>query len=297
MDSAAWTGSARLRRYRTSCQRGWYKFSRNRLSVLGLVVVLLIALFTSLAPYVTLYPKHAGVFVNFAEAAQPPTWQHFLGTDAVGRDILSRIVFGYRFSLLMGVAVLLASVAPGVALGLIAGYYKGNWIDTAIMRITDVFIAVPRLILVLAIVSVLPKSLFNSMLAIAMLWWTWYVRLAYGIASSIRNESFVRAAEVTGAGKLHILFVEILPNCISPILTKMSLDMGWIILIGASLSFVGLGVQPPIPGLGVMVADGAKYMPELWWMSVFPALAIMIVVLGFNLLGDGLRDLLAVEEV
>jgi len=287
----------RVLKYWKAYRRGWYKFSRNRLSIIGLAVVLVIALLAGLAPYIAPYPKHAGKFVNFAEAEEPPTWKHFFGTDAVGRDILSRILFAYRFSLLMGVAVLLVSVAPGVILGLTAGYFKGKWIDTVIMRVTDIFLSIPRLILVLAIVSVLPKSLFNSMMAIAMLWWTWYVRLAYGIASSIRNEFFVRAAEVVGAWKLHILFVEILPNCASPILTKMTLDMGWIILIGASLSFVGLGVQPPTPGLGVMVADGAKYMPELWWMSIFPAFAIMIVVLGFNLLGDGLRDLLAVEEV
>ena len=297
MNNAEWSIRARVLKSWTAYRRGWSKFSRNRLSTIGLTVVLLIALLAILAPYVAPYPRHAGKFVNFAEVEQPPSWKHPFGTDAVGRDILSRILFGYRFSLLMGVSVLLVSVAPGVILGLIAGYYKGKWIDTIIMRFTDIFLSIPRLILVLAIASVLPKSLFNSMMAIAMLWWTWYVRLAYGVASSIRSEFFVRAAEVVGAGKLHIIFVEILPNCISPILTKMSLDMGWIILIGASLSFVGLGVQPPTPGLGVMIADGAKYMPELWWMSIFPAFAIMIVVLGFNLLGDGLRDLLAVEEV
>lgn len=182
-------------------------------------------------------------------------------------------------------------------MGLTAGYFKGTWIDTVIMRITDIFVAVPPLILALAICSVLSPNIFHAMIAVSLMWWPWYTRLVYGLSSSLRNEFFVQAAEVTGASRLHILFKEILPNCLSPIFTKMSLDMGWVILIGASLSFVGLGVQPPKPGLGTMVADGRIYMPDQWWITVFPAFAIMLVVLGFNLLGDGLRDLFAVEEV
>jgi len=250
-----------------------------------------------LAPFVSPYPKHAGVFVNFAEASQSPSLKYLFGTDVFGRDILSRIFFGFRFSLLMGVVVLALVVPPGVILGLVAGYFKGSWIDTVIMRLTDIFLAVPPLILALAICSVLTPNIFNAMLAVSLMWWPWYCRLVYGLASSLRNEFFVEAAELTGAGRVHILFKEILPNCVSPIFTKMSLDMGWVILIGATLSFVGLGIQPPKPGLGTMVADGRIYMPDQWWITVFPALAIMIVVLGFNLLGDGLRDLFAVEGV
>jgi peptide/nickel transport system permease protein len=165
------------------------------------------------------------------------------------------------------------------------------------MRITDIFLALPRLVLALAIAAILTPSLSNSMIAVSLVWWPWYCRLVYGIASSIRNEFYVQAAEVIGAGTPHILFREILPNCISPIFTMVTLDVGIVILLGASLSFLGLGVQPPKPGLGTMVADGAMYMPESWWMCVFPALAIVAVVLGFNLLGDGLRDLLAKEKV
>jgi peptide/nickel transport system permease protein len=277
--------------------RSWYKFSRNPLSIIGLATVLLISFLAAFAPYVAPYPEHAGKFVDFDKASQPPSLRHPFGTDVFGRDILSRIFFGYRFSLMMGVVVLSLVVPPGVILGLIAGYFKGTWIDTLIMRITDIFLAVPPLILALAITAVLSPTLFNAMMAISLMWWPWYCRLVYGLSSSLRNEFFVQAAEVTGAGKLHILFKEILPNCVAPIFTKMSLDMGWVILIGSALSFVGLGVQPPKPGLGTMVADGAKYMPDLWWIAVFPGLAIMIVVLGFNLLGDGLRDLFAVEEV
>jgi len=198
---------------------------------------------------------------------------------------------------MMGVVVLALVVPPGVILGLTAGYFKGSWIDTVIMRFTDIFLAVPPLILALAICSVLPPNIFNAMMAVSLMWWPWYCRLVYGLSSSLRNEFFVEAAELTGASRFHILFKEVLPNCVSPIFTKISLDMGWVILIGATLSFVGLGVQPPKPGLGTMVADGRIYMPDQWWITVFPALAIMFVVLGFNLLGDGLRDLFAVEEV
>jgi peptide/nickel transport system permease protein len=165
------------------------------------------------------------------------------------------------------------------------------------MRITDIFLAIPSIVLALAICAMLEPTLFNSMMAVSVLWWPWYTRLAYGIASSLKNEYFVQAAELTGASTPHILFREILPNCISPIFTKMTLDVGWVILIGSTLSFVGLGAQEPIPALGTMVAAGTKYMPDYWWMTIFPAIAIAFTILGFNLLGDGLRDLLAVEEI
>jgi len=287
----------RLSRIWEELKKGWYKFSRNSLSVIGFSTVLLVLFLAIFAPYVAPYPEHAGRFVNFAEASLPPSMAHPFGTDVFGRDILSRIFFGFRFSLMMGMVVLALVVPPGVILGLTAGYFKDRWIDTVIMRTTDIFVAIPPLVLALAICSVLAPNLFNAMMAISLMWWPWYTRLVYGLSSSLRNEFFVQAAEVTGAGKIHILFREILPNCLSPIFTKMSLDMGWVILIGSALSFVGLGVQPPKPGLGTMVADGAKYMPDQWWITVFPAFAIMVVVLGFNLLGDGLRDLLAVEEV
>jgi len=277
--------------------RNWYKFSRNPLSLVGLFTVLLIIFLAIFAPLVAPYPKHAEAFVDFANAKLLPCWRHPFGTDIVGRDIMSRIFFGFRYALIMGIAVLSLVVPPGVTLGLIAGYNQGTWLDTVIMRITDIFLAVPPLVLALAICSVLTPNLFNAMLAVSLMWWPWYTRLVYGLASTLRNEFFVSSAEAIGASKAHILFKEILPNCISPIFTKISLDMGWVILIGSSLSFVGLGEQPPKPGLGTMVADGARYLPDQWWISVFPGLAIVVIVLGFNLLGDGLRDMFAAEEV
>ncbi|MCD6471879.1 ABC transporter permease [Candidatus Aerophobetes bacterium] len=276
-------------------RRYWYKFSRNSLSIIGLVVVCIILFAAIFAPYISPYPKSAGKFINFYEASQPPNSAHLCGTDVFGRDVLTRVFFGYRFSLMMGIVVLALVVPVGVALGLIAGYYRGSWLDTIIMRITDIFVAVPPLILALAVCSVLTPGIFHAMMAVSLMWWPWYTRMVYGIASSLKGEFFVQAAEVGGASRGHILFKEILPNCIAPIFTKMSLDMGWVILIGASLSFVGLGVQPPTPDLGSMVADGSKYLPDQWWIAVFPAFAIMLVVLAFNLLGDGIRDMLGAK--
>lgn len=278
-------------------RRAWYKFSRNRMSIAGLVLVLLIAIAAAFAPIVAPYPEHSGRYVNFREASQPPSLRYLCGTDTIGRDVLSRIIFGYRTSLLLGIVVLSIAVPIGVCVGLIGGYTKNYYIRSLIMRVTDIFLSIPPLILALAVASTLKPSLTNSMMAISLMWWPWYARLVYSVVGSVRNEFFIQAAEVIGASRFHILFRELLPNCISPILTKVTLDMGFVILIGASLSFVGLGAQPPTPDLGTMVADGAKYLPGQWWMAVFPALAIVLVVLGFNLLGDGLRDLLALEEI
>ncbi len=296
--TAQTTSPARSRgRRQESLGRNWYKFSRNPISIVGLATVLVITFVAVFAPWVAPYPEHASAYVDFDSASQPPSLEHPFGTDVVGRDIMSRIFYGFRFSLLMGVIVLALVVPPGVTLGLVAGYNQGSALETVIMRVTDVFLAVPPLILALAITSVLTPNLFNAMLAVSLMWWPWYTRLVYGLASTLRHEFFVSSAEVIGASRSHIMFKEILPNCVSPIFTKMSLDMGWVILIGSALSFVGLGVQPPKPGLGTMVAGGAKYLPDQWWISVFPALAIVVLVLGFNLLGDGLRDMFAAEEV
>ena len=274
----------------------WHKFSRSTLSIIGLVIILGVTISAIFAPWVTPYPEHAGPFVDFDNAGQPPSLQHLCGTDNIGRDIFSRIIFAFRSALIMVVVVLAIAVPPGVLLGLIAGFFHNTWIDSIIMRFTDVFLSIPPLILALAIASVLKPNLMNSMIAISSLWWRSYTRLVYGMTSAVSKEYFVIAADLTGASKFHILFREILPNCLSPVFTKMALDAGWVILLGATLSFIGLGEQPPIPALGQMVSDGAILMPTFWWMSIFPALAIVLVILGFNLFGDGVRDMLEIGK-
>jgi len=279
-----------------SIQRNWYKFSRNPLSIVGLVLVCTIVFIAIFAPYISPHPESAGKFVNFSDTTNPPSWAHPFGTDRFGRDVLTRTLYGYRYSLGMALMVISIMGPTGIILGLVAGYHRNTWIDTVIMRVTDVFIAVPPLILALAVCSVLTPSIFNAMLAICVAWWPWYTRMVYEITCSLKNEFFVQAAELTGASKTHILFREILPNCAASILTKMSLDVGWVILIGAALSFVGLGAQPPTPDLGTLVADASNYLPDLWWEAVFPAFAIMVAVLAFNLFGDGVDDMLGEEK-
>jgi peptide/nickel transport system permease protein len=222
-------------------RRGWYKFSRNKLSLVGLGIIVLVALLAIFAPVVAPYPEHAGPFTDFANAGLAPNATYWFGTDMIGRDILSRILFALRPALIMGIVVLGLVVPVGVVLGLIAGYARGTLVDTLIMRTTDVFIAVPALVLALAIASVLKPNLTNAMIAVSVMWWPWYTRLIYGLSRSLSNEDFVKSAELMGASKVHIIFKEILPNCWGPILTKMSLDMGFVILIGAALSAVGLG--------------------------------------------------------
>lgn len=281
----------------TDVMRAWYRFSRNPLHVVGLIILMLIAFAAALAPHIAPYPEHAGPYTNFRKAGLPPSREHFFGTDRVGRDVFTRVIFGYRFSLLLGIVVLSLSLPPGVLLGLIAGYYHGTWIETVIMRITDIFLAVPPLVLAMAVAAMLTPNLFNAMLAISLCWWPWYTRLIYGTILQLRGQYFVRELELTGASTLHVLVKEILPNCLGPLLTKVTLDMGFAILMGATLSFVGLGAQPPTPDLGTMVADGAKRLPKEWWSTIFPALAIVIVILGFNLVGDGLRDVFSEERV
>lgn len=276
--------------------KGWYKFSRNPLSVLGLAITLTIVVITLISPYITPYSAHVGPFTNFPEATQPPSTTHFFGTDNVGRDVFARVIYGYRFSLVLALVVLGLSVPAGVVFGLVAGYYEHTWVEILIMRITDVFLAVPPLVLAMAIIALLEPNLFNQMMAVSLTWWPWYCRLVYSITRSVRRKDFVREVELVGASKAHILLREILPNCVAPVFTKMTLDMGFVITLGASLSFIGLGVQPPKPGLGTMVALGARRLPSTWWMTIFPALAIVIVILAFNLVGDGLRDMFAVEE-
>ena len=217
-----------------------------------------------------------------------------LGTTQYGESISLLLARGTRVALVLGVSAAMIMGIVATAIGATAGY-AGGWVDTIIMRITDTFLALPPLVLALAIASAFEPTLEIAMFAIASLWWTWYARLARGLAASLSSEEYVQAAELAGASTTHILFRELLPNCLSPLLVKATLDAGIVVLTGASLSFIGLGVQPPRPGLGTMVANGTEYLPAEWWISIFPGFAIFVLVMGFNMLGDGLRDLFDVE--
>ena len=268
---------------------------RNPLSLVGFVLVTLVVLMAVFAPWIAPFPTHNGAVVDFLNNNRTPSAQNWMGTDLVGRDIFSRILYAYQISLILGVVVLAIATPIGTVFGLMAGYL-GGWIEAVLMRIVDVFLSIPPLVLAIAIMGVLEPTLTNAMLAVTAMWWPWYARLVYAISRSEREEGYVLAAEVIGASTRHIVFREILPNCLPAIITKMTLDMGFVIIIASSLSFLGLGVQPPTPDLGSMVAEGARYLPDSWWLTVFPGLAILVAIFGFNLLGDGLREILEVEE-
>lgn len=269
--------------------------TRNPLSLIGLILVGIVLFAAIFADLITPFPAHVGAVVDFANFNQPPHWPNIFGTDLVGRDLFTRVVYAYRVSLILGIVVLAIAVPIGVTIGLAAGYLGGRT-EYLLMRFTDVFLSIPPLVLAMSIMGLLEPTLTNGMIAVTAMWWPWYTRLVYNIARSEKEEGYVLAAEVIGASKMHILFREILPNCVPSIITKMTLDFGFVILIASSLSFLGLGVQPPTPDLGSMVAEGAKYLPDSWWLTVFPGLAILIAVFGFNLIGDALREVLGADQ-
>jgi peptide/nickel transport system permease protein len=275
-------------------KRAYRRLSRNTLSLVGIGMILAIVFVAIFAPLIAPYPDAVTGEPHFDEKTEAPSVDHLMGTDRLGRDIFSRVLYGARISILMGIVVLSIAIGIGVPLGLVAGYV-GGWPGTVIMRITDVFLAVPPIILALAVAALVEPTLWNAMIAISFAWWPWYTRLVNGEVVSVKEEEFIEASESMGAGWLRVSFKEILPNVIAPITVKASLDMGFVILVGAALSFLGLGATPPTPSWGAMIAQGRDYVTSFWWMSTFPGLAISFTVLGFNLLGDGLRDLFDVD--
>lgn len=278
----------------TARRMAWLRFRSNPVALIGAFMVLSVIFCAVFAPLIAPYPEDAGNTIDFAVRHSGPSAEHWAGTDKVGRDILSRVIFGFQVSLLLVVGVLGLAVPVGAALGLAAGYF-GGWTEFLITGFTNVMLAIPPLVMALAVGSVLSQTLVNAMFAIALLWWTWHARLVYRVAKSVASEDFVEAARLVGASHMHILLREILPNCVAVISVKTTLDAAFVILFGATLSFLGLGVQPPTPDLGSMVADGRQFLPEMWWGVLFPALGIFYATLGFNLLGDGLRDMFDVE--
>ena len=267
---------------------------RNKMTIVGIVIVAVIVICAVFAPWIAPHPEDATGAINFKNMNSAPSAEFWMGTDEIGRDILSRVIFGARYSLIMGVVVLAIAVLIGVPLGLIAGYCGGR-VNSIIMRLTDIFLSIPSLILAMAVSAIMEPSLMNSMIAISFGWWPWFTRLVQAETLRIKNEQFITSSEGIGASKARIMFHEILPNCLPTIVVKMSTDMGFVILTGASLGFLGLGAQPPIPEWGTMISEGRVYMPTVWWSSVFPGLAILFTVLGFSFVGDGIRDALDVR--
>ena len=266
-------------------------FMRSVSSVAGLVLVALFLVLAAVGPWIVPYPEDARGAVHLERKLQAPGPAHWFGTDEVGNDVYTRVVLGARISLWIGLVITLGGMAIGVPLGVIAGY-AGGALGEAIMRVTDMFLSVPSLVLALAVVGALGPGILNAVIAISLVWWPGYVRLVQGKTLALTQEVYVEAARAMGTGRIRIVFRHVLPNALSPVIVKASMDMGTAILTAASLGFIGLGAQPPYPEWGAMISIGRNYLPTWWWYSAFPGLLIYLTVLGFNLLGDGLRDLL-----
>jgi len=260
----------------------------NPLNLVGLLVVLSIMLLAVIGPYITPY---APTVPDYTAMLSAPTRAHLLGTDQIGYDLFSRILAGARFSIGTAMGVLALAVAIGLPLGAVAGF-MGGWIDEIIMRVTDMFLAFPVLILALAIAATLGAGLTSAVIALAVGYWPWYTRLLRGQVLSLKNREYVEAARALGASNRAIMWRHILPNAFSPIIIELSQDMGYAILNIAALSFIGLGAQPPSPEWGAMIVAGRDFLRTAWWTCAFPGLAITVAVLGFNFVGDGLRDAL-----
>ena len=279
------TGATReIRRYARA-------YARSAASMAGLVIVAIFVLVSAIGPWIVPYPEDARGAVHLDRKLQPPSTTHWFGTDEVGNDVYTRVILGARVSLQIGLIITVVAAVLGVPLGIVAGHVGGRLGET-IMRVTDVFLSVPALVLALAVVGALGPGIFNAMIALSLVWWPGYVRLVQAKTLALGQETFVEAARASGGGRLRIVLVHLLPNCVSPIVVKASMDMGAAILAAASLGFIGLGAQPPYPEWGAMISHGRNYLPTWWWYSAFPGLAIYFTVLGLNLVGDGLRDLL-----
>jgi len=263
---------------------------RNPVSMLGLIIVVTFVVVGLIAPYILTRPEEAwGIAYNVKDRFLPPSLQHPFGTDEYGRDMFNRVLLGTRFSLMIAVGVVGLALLIGIPIGLIAGYVGGK-VGTALMRITDMFLAFPPLLLAIALAATLGRGLTNTIIALAISWWPWYARLIFVQVNSIKSLPYVDAAKVMGLGSLTIMFKHILPNALTPITVQAALDMGSAILEAAGLSFLGVGVPPPTPEWGLLVSMGWQSINRAWWISFFPGLAIVITVLGFNLLADAVRE-------
>lgn len=285
-------GPARTAARREGLSRTARLLARTPASLAGVVILLLLIITALLAPWIAPYDP---LEQNFGARLAPPSPEHLLGTDQFGRDILSRIIWGTRLELQVILIVSVVSGVLGTAVGIASGYL-GGWADTILMRVTDIFLAFPSLVLAMALAAALGPSMTSMILAIALVQWTPYARLARGEALRLREREHVEAARALGVSTFRIMVVHVLPVALPVIIVQMALRMGTIILTAASLGFLGLGAQPPAPEWGAMVSDGRNYLADQWWLATFPGIAIAIVVLGFNFLGDGVRDVLDPRE-
>ena len=267
----------------------WLRIRRNRLAMAGLIIVAVLLFVAAFAPWIA---PHDPFVQNLGNRLKPPgTPGYWLGTDDFGRDILSRIIHGARITLYIIALVAVTAPVLGLLIGTVAGYF-GGWVDAVLMRLTDIFLAFPRLILALALVAVLGPGIENAVLAIALTAWPPYARVARAETLTVRTSDYIAAIRLQGASAPRIIAGHVVPMCLPSVIIRVTLDMAGVILIAAGLGFLGLGVQPPQPEWGLMISSGRKFLFEQWWVATMPGLAIFIVSLGFNLLGDGLRDVL-----
>ncbi len=282
-----------IRRLRSDARRRYLRDSyvlwrRNPITVAGTLVILALLLIAAAAPLLATHDPYNQIL---AERLIPPSADYWFGSDNLGRDIYSRVIYGSRLTLMIAILVAITSGPLGLMIGVVAGYLGGA-VDEILMRVADIFLAFPKLILAIAFAAALGAGLENAILAIAIANWPGYARLARAETLAVRNSDYIQAIRVLGASRLRIMVLHVTPMCLSTLIVRVSLDMGAIILIAAGLGFLGLGAQPPSPEWGLMVSDGRNYIVDQWWVSTLPGTAILIVVLGFNLVGDGLRDIL-----
>lgn len=270
-------------------RRALYRFAQNRLSFIGLCMIVFLIVVAISGRWWVPYPDDAAGAVRPADRFLAPSWSHLFGTDELGRDIFSRVVLATGTELLTGVIILAVAIGIGVTIGCVAGYF-GGWVDEALMRLTDMMLAIPGLFLALAITAALGPSILHAVAALSVTWWPGYARLVEGQTKAAREQDYVEAARSIGAKPRRIIFSHLVPNMISSVLVKASMDYGLAILGLASLGFIGVGAQPPTPEWGAMISNGRQYLPQYWWYSTFPGLAMFIAVFGFSMLGDGLRD-------
>lgn len=263
---------------------------RDRALLVGFTIISCLVLVAVFAGPLSTYPDHVTGF-DPTHRLSPPGWQFLLGTDRMGADIYSRLLFGARLTILISVIATATAVVIGVPIGLLAGYFDG-WASEALMRISDIFLAVPQIVLAIAIAQTLGPSIQNVILALSATYWPFWARLVYAETRSQRNEIYVEAAKAMGASPLRIMVLHILPNISGSIIVRTTIGMGATILAAASLGFLGLGAPPPAPEWGRMIAESREFLPKAWWYATAPGIAILMVVMGFNLMGDGLRDVL-----